>query len=35
MTHTPEPLSERGDLLANLYSVTTAAARTVRWEREA
>ena len=28
-------LSERGDLLANLYSVTTTVARTVRWEREA
>ena len=28
-------LSENGDLLANLYSVTTTVARTVRWEREA
>ena len=28
-------LSERGDLITTLYSVTTTVARTVRWEREA
>lgn len=28
-------LSECGDLIAPLYSVTTTVARTVRWEREA
>ena len=28
-------LAAYGDLIANLYSVTTTVARTVRWEREA